>query len=193
VMSLALPSMPPRSMLDINSSDYDPDAYHYQKALHEDTKAYLDQHATQRQQIAAQEEMQRFNALNNATRDGFIQSVPDVADQAKAPAIFKDLMEYAVTLGAPAETFATPTTALEWHVLWKAREYDRLQKAKAKVQSEPKPEPRKPQPAVRPGVTTPRSAIEQKNRGQAMDRLRQEGTVEAGAAALKHLLKGKMS
>lgn len=192
VLSLAVPPEPPVSMLDINSNDYDPDAYHYQKATRDQTIATLNQHKAQLAQIRAQEASGQFDAINNATRDGFIQSVPEVADQAKAPAIFTGLMEYAVSLGLPPETFNTPTTAIEWHVLWKAKEYDRLQSAKARVKDTPKPEPRKPQPAVRPGVTTPRSAIEQKNRQGALDRLAKEGTVQAGAQALKHLLKGQM-
>jgi len=193
VLSLVVPQLPPRSMLDANSADYDPDQYHYRKALFEETNAFLAGHAHQRRAIAAQEEQSRFNALNDATRDAFVASVPDAADQAKAPALFGELIDYAVGLGTPAETFDAPTSALEWHVLWKAREYDRLQAAKARVDKDPKPEPRKAAPAVRPGVATARGAIEQANRGKAMDRLRREGSVEAGAAAFKHLLKGKLS
>ena len=193
VLSLVVPQLPPRSMLDINSSDYDPDAYHYRKAVHEDTIAFLNSHAAQRREIAAQEQSQRFQAINGATRDAFISSVPEVADQAKAPAVFQELMDYAVSLGTPADIFQTPTTALEWHVLWKAREFDRLQSAKARISGAGRPEPRKAQPPVRPGVTTPRSAIEQTRLRGAMDRLRKEGSVEAGAAALKHLMKGKLS
>jgi hypothetical protein len=193
VLSIVQPQMPPRTMLDPNSGDYDPDAYHYQKATYEDTLAFLSHHRNQLGQVRAQEEGARFNAINSATRDAFIKDVPDVTDQAKAPAALQGLMEYAVQMGAPPETFQTPTTALEWHVLWKAREYDRLQAAKAKVTAEPKPEPRKAQPAVRPGVTTPKSAIENQQRGKAMDRLRREGTVDAGAQALKHLLKGQFT
>ena len=193
VLSLVVPQRPPRSMLDVNSSDYDPDAYHYRKAVHEDTVAFLDSHAAQRREIAAQEQSQRFEAINGATRDAFIGAVPEVADQAKAPAVFQELMDYAVALGTPADIFQTPTTALEWHVLWKAREYDRLQSAKARISGSARPEPRKAQPPVRPGVTTPKSAIEQTRFKGAMERLRNEGSVEAGAAALKHLMKGKLS
>ena len=189
-MSLVVPRMPPRSMLNRQSPDYDPDAYHYRKAQYEETVAFLAQHRTQRQQLAAQEEAQRFNALNDATRDALIAAVPDLGDEAKAPALFEQLTDYAVSLGVPAATFDTPTTALEWHVLWKAREYDRLQQAKAKVSAQPKPEPRKPQPAVRPGIATRPEAAERQQRGQAMERLRREGTLEAGTAALKLLLKG---
>ena len=193
VLSLVQPQQPPRSMLDPHSGDYDPNAYHYRKALCEDMQAFLNQHRTQLAEARAQEESARFNALNNATRESFLASVPDAADQAKAPAIIQALIDYAVSIGTPAETFQAPTTALEWHVLWKAREYDRLQEAKARVRSEPRPEPKKARPAVRPSVTTPRSAIEHQQRGQAMDRLRQSGSVQDGAAALKQLLKGNLS
>ena len=190
VLSLVVPQPPPRSMLDPNSDDYDPDAWHYRKAVHEDMIAFLDQHKGQLGRIRAQDQLQSFQAINGATRDAFIASVPDIADQAKAPAIFQDLIDYAISLGSPADIFQAPTTALEWHVLWKAREYDRLQQARARVKETPRPEPKKPQPAVRPGVTTPRAAIEQHKRGAALDRLRKEGSVDAGAAAIKHLMKG---
>ena len=129
-------------MLDRESGDYDPDAYHYRKALHEETVAFLNQHAAQRREIAALALAQRFDAINGATRDAFVQSVPDAADQAKAPALFQELIDYALSLGTPADLFQSPTTALEWHVLWKAREYDRLEAAKARVGQEPRPEPR---------------------------------------------------
>ncbi|WP_114954308.1 hypothetical protein [Sphingosinicella terrae] len=193
VLSLVVPQPPPITMLDVASSDYDPDTYHYRKALHEETVALLNSHAAQRQQIAAQEQARQFEAINGATRDAFIRSVPDVADQAKAPAVFQELIDYALSAGAPADLFASPTTALEWHVLWKAREYDRLQSARARVRETPPPEPRKAQPAVRPGVATPRGAAERQRRQGAIDRLRKEGSVEAGAAALKLLMKGQIS
>ena len=192
VLSLIVPQPPPRSMLDPQSSDYDPDAWHYRKAVHEETVAFLNGHALQRQQLAAQEDAQAFGAINDATRGAFVAAVPDAADQAKAPAVFQQLIDYAVSIGAPETVFASPTTALEWHVLWKAREYDRLQSAKARVREAPKPEPKKAAPAVRPGVTISRSAIEQSRRHQALDRLRKEGSVDAGAAAIKQLMKGRI-
>lgn len=193
VTSLVVPQEPPISMLDPASGDYDPNAYHYRKAVHDRTIAFLDQHRAQRQQLAAQEQMQAFNAINESTRDGFVSLVPDAAAPDKAPALFAGLIDYAVGEGAPAHLFQTPTTALEWKLIWKAREYDRLQAARAKVRSDPKPEPRKPQPALRPGVAVPRAAIEQSKKQRALERLRSEGSIDAGAAALKHLLKGNLS
>jgi hypothetical protein len=193
LLGLVVPQPPPRSMLDRNSDDYDPDAYHYRRALHEDMVALVTRHAAQRQQIAAQEQSERFEAIDGASRDAFLRSVPEAADQAKAPAVFRELIDYAVGLGTPAHVFATPTTALEWHVLWKAREYDRLQEAKARVEATPPPAPKPPQPALRPGVPAARGAVEQQKRASAMERLAREGSVDAGAAALKHLLKGKLA
>lgn len=200
VLSLVDPRWPPHSMLDVNSSDYDPDNYHLLRAQAEQQQALLDSLGHQRQEIAAQAmadaetaDRHRLDAINGASRDAFVRECPEVTDQAKAAPFLQGLMDYAIRMGAPIETFQTPTTALEWHVLWKAREFDRLQEAKGRVGNGPRPEPRKAQPAVRPGVTTPRSAIERQRAGAAMARLKTEGSIEAGAAALKHLLKGNLS
>lgn len=193
VLGLVVPEPPPRSMLDKASADYDPDQYHYRKALHEETVAVLARHRAQLGQARAQEQFQRFRTINNATRDAFVASVPEAADPARATTVFRELIDYAGSLGAPAAAFESPTTALEWHVLWKAREYDRLQHARKRVADTPRPEPRKPQPPVRPGVSATRGAAETRQRGAALERLRREGTLDAGAAALKQLMKGKLS
>lgn len=192
VLSLVKPQPPSLTMLDINSSDYDPDAYHLRKGQYEETVAFLNSHVHQRQTIAAQEEQRRFQTLNEAGKAAFVANVPDATDPAKAPAVFQGLIDYAVSQGAPSEMFAEPTTALEWNFIWKAQQYDKLQEAKAKVKTDPKPEPRKATPAVRPGVTTPRSAAQHQQRKAAFDRLAKSGSIQDGAAALKHLL-GKVS
>lgn len=197
VMSLIQPQWPSSTMLDINSGDYDPDTYHLMRANAELDQTTLQNLSHQRQQLRAQvenEEAQgeaaRFQQINNASRDSFVKLCPDAVDQQKAPAAFQELMSYAIEEGAPADLFASPTTSLEWKMIWKAREYDRLQSAKAKVGETPPPEPRRAQPVVRPGVTTPRSAATAARQRGAMDRLRKSGSVEDGAAALKHLMKG---
>lgn len=196
VMSLIQPSWPSPTMLDKASADYDPDGYHLRRAQCEAQQSRIEDLSRQRQTIAAQAQEEearaavaRFQQINEASRDAFIRLVPDVADQAKAPAIFTGLMDYAIRQGAPADLFQTPTTALEWAVLWKAKEYDRLQSAKARVGKDPVPAPRRAQPAVRPGVTTSRSAIEAARRSRDLSRLASEGSVEAGAAMWKHFLK----
>jgi hypothetical protein len=190
VLNFVVPKPPPRSMLDRTSSDFDPDEYHHRKAAHDEAVAFLETQKSQLAEVRAQEDRQRLQAINATTLPLLRSSVPDIADPAKAPAIIQGLMDYAVSLGTPPEVFLTDTTAVEWHVLWKAREYDRLQAAKGRVRKDPKPEPRKPQPAVRPGVATQRSAVEATRRNKAMDRLAQSGSVEDGAAAIKLLMRG---
>lgn len=186
VLSLVAPQRPPLSMLDAKSDDYDPDAYHLANARYEQSVAFLEEHAAQRQHLAAQEQQARYDAINAASRDRFIKDVPEITDGAKAPAIIRELMDYAIGHGAPADMFDAPTTALEFHLLWKAREYDRLQSAKAKVAQAPRPEPRKAQPAVRPGVTTSRSAVKAAQREKDFERVRKEGSVESLTRIWKH-------
>lgn len=192
------PQEPPLSMLDVNSSDYDPDRYHLAKAQHDQSLAYLNNLAAQRDQLRAQEQQEvqrqewdRLQAINAAAAPAFVRDVPDLTDQAKASAVIQGLMDYAVGLGAPQDIFNTPTSALEWHVLWKAREYDKQQAAQAKVKSGPQPEPRKPSPPVRPGVATPPSARAAARRQQNLDRLSRSGSIADGAAVFKDFLKGK--
>ena len=62
--------------------------------------------------------------------------------------------------------FQSPTTALEWHCLWKAREYDRLQRPRRGWRTRPKPEPRKAAAGGASGRRPRReAAIEQHKRG----------------------------
>jgi hypothetical protein len=189
---------PPLTMLDINSSDYDPDRFHLLKAQYDQTNHILGSLHAQRQNTVAQQQaaqrqmdMERFQQIQEATKPAFIKDVPEITDQAKTTGILQELIDYAVKSGASPEMFDTPTTALEWHMIWKAKQYDRLQEAKAKVAGKPAPEPRKPQPAVRPGVTTPRAAIQQARRQKDFARLKSSGSIEDGAAVFKHFLKGK--
>ncbi len=186
VLSLVAPQRPPLSMLDAKYDDYNPDGYHLANAKYDQTIAFLREQEAQLSQARAQEQQARYDAINNTSRDAFINDVPEITDQAKAPAIIRELMDYAIGHGAPAALFVTPTTALEFHLLWKAREYDRLQSAKARVSQAPRPEPRKAQPAVRPGAATSRSAVKAAQREKDFERVRKEGSVESLTSIWKH-------
>ncbi len=202
VMSLIVPQEPPTSMLVQGSSDYDPDYYHILKAQYDNSLRVYGQLSEQRQSVAAQfvqelqqreaqEEQEWFARLNQAGQDAFVKAVPDILDPAKQRDIVIRLRDYAVRdIGFPPEAFNKPTTLPEWHVLWKAAEYDRLQAAKKQVQAEPAPAPKKPAPPIRPGVTTPRSTVERQQRDKAFARLSKSGSIEDGAAVFKHLMKG---
>lgn len=194
-LAMFRPQEPAVSMLDPNSSDYDPDRYHLAKAYYDQDIANVNRLATQREQLRAQEQQdaqrqdaERIQAINQATIPALVRDVPDLNDANKATAILRELAEYAIRNGAPAELFNGPTTALEWHMIWKAREYDRNQEAKAKVKTDPKPEPKKAGPAVRPGVATPPSARKAARVKADIDRLHRSGSIQDGAAVFKHFL-----
>jgi hypothetical protein len=193
LMSVVQPQKPPASLLDPNSSDYNPDAYHLASRRYEEQVGLLQGVAQQRAQIAQQEQSEQENArqariaeLNEKAMPDLVSLIPDFGDNAKAEPAFMELAKYALGQGVPEETELSAFTAVELKLLAKARKYDEMMAAKAKVT------PKAPKPAapvVKPGVTTPRAAVEQMKRKQAFDRLDRDGSIEAGAAVWKSFLK----
>lgn len=114
-----------------------------------------------------------------------LADVPELKDAAKAEPTARALVDYAVKNGIPAELFAEGNqqniTSAQLHMIWKAQQYDTLKASGAK----PKPKPAGP--AVRPGVSSPRSAVKATRQKSAMDRLSREGSIEAGAAVFRQL------
>lgn len=119
----------------------------------------------------------------------FIELVPDLADPAKAAPIFDSVFRYAQENGVEADLFSPDNVKSiplgHIQVFWKAMQYDKLRTTEAK----PKPKPAAG-PAVKPGVSSPRSATKAAQFQQANDRLAREGSIEAGAAVFKQLFKG---
>jgi hypothetical protein len=196
VMSLVAPQKPSPTMLNPQSGDYNPDAYHLAMAQYEQTSETLRAVQQHRQQAIAQQEAeaqsereQRIAALNEKAMPELTKAVPAFAEGGQAAEqAFMDIARYALEQGVPAETSLSDFTAVELLLLHKAREFDKMMAAKGKVQ----PKAAKPAaPPVRPGVTTPKGAIEQSKRKQAHDRLAREGSIEAGAAIFKDYFKGK--
>lgn len=191
------PEWPSPSMLDVNSDDYDPDAYHLQRATAESNQQQVQQLLAQRQQIAAQEQAESSQqeqlaatAINQATLPTFEAAYPEIKDRAKAEPFLAGLMQFAMDAGAPPEFFHGPITALEWHLIADAKQWRDSQSALKKVRTEPKPEPRKPQPALRPGVATSKGTVQNVQMQKARERLSRTGSVEDGAAIWKLALKG---
>jgi chemotaxis protein histidine kinase CheA len=194
-ISLIAPEEPSVSMLNAQSSDYNPDYYHILKAEADQQRQLLISLASQRQELAAQEQAEthaqmqaRLQQINQATAPALLKDIPEITDPNRAGQVERELRDYALSVGAPEDEFERPLSALEWHLLWKAKEYDRLQSAKGRVKTTPPP-PKKPQPPVRPGVTTPRSTIERQTRQKDFNRLKESGSVSDGAAVFKHFLK----
>jgi hypothetical protein len=201
VLSTLRPQAPSRSMLDQRSADYNPDAYHYLKAEYDDSVAWLGQLQQQRQEIAAQQQQEATQAeaqyiaqVEEKFRPALLKDVPDLADPTKQGPMLNKLIQYAVSQGIGEHVFTDPEiaqriTSPELHMAYKAMKYDEMMSAKAKVQ------PKAPKPAappVRPGVATPRSAIQATERKKAFERLDREGSVEAAAAIFKLQSQGKL-
>jgi hypothetical protein len=180
-------------MLDPNSSDYNPDAYHLHNRKAEEQEALLRSVAQQRQEIAQQEEaeaervrQQRITEINDKALPNLVKVVPDFSDPAKANSAFEGLARYALAQGVPEETPLEAFTAVELTLLAKAQKYDEMMAAKAKVTPKaPKPSA----PVVKPGVATPRAAVERQGLKQAFDRLDRSGSIQDAADVFKRILK----
>lgn len=201
VAQLIIPERPPSSMLNPQSGDYNPDAYHLLNAQFSEGMEAIQLLGQQRQDLVAQHtteaqriEQDAIEEIERVARPALMSDVPDLADARKRPAILGELVDYAVRNHIPPETFAPDNawrvSSAELRILWKASQYDKQKAAQARIRSEPRPAPRA-QPAVRPGVATPRAAHEQARFKGSMERLSREGSVEAGAAVFKHFMKGR--
>ncbi len=188
---------PSPSMLNPQSPDYNPDAYHLQKAYHDQEAAYfeglqqqLSEAKAQQAQEASEAERQYVAQVEEKFRPALLKDVPELSDPAKQPTVLNELIQYAGNSGIGEHVFTDPEiagriTSPELHMAWKAMKYDQMMSAKAKVT----PKAAKPAaPPVRPGVATPRSAIQAAKMKSATDRLGRTGSVEDGAAIWKQFL-----
>lgn len=119
----------------------------------------------------------------------FVADMPDLQDAAKAEPALRGLVDYAIKNGIPPELFAEDNqqniTSAQLHLIWKAQQFDNLRANKATSA----PKPRQAGPVVKPGVSSPRSATKAARRQRDFDRLSREGSIDAGAAVFKHLLR----
>lgn len=117
-----------------------------------------------------------------------LADVPELKEAEKAGPLLHNLIKYAIDSGIPEDVFAESAqeeiTSAQLHLLWKAQQFDKLRANK----TAPKPKPAGP--AVKPGVSSPRSAQKASRVKRDFDRLDREGSIEAGAAVFKHFLKG---
>jgi len=149
------------------------------------------------QQSAAQKEVEE--ASNSAFSEWkqehetqfapkLLADVPELQDPARGQPVLDAMITYATENGIPAEVFSPESqeeiTSAQLHILWKAQQYDRIRQGKTP------PKPRSAGPAVKPGVSSPRSAQKATQRKRVFDRNAREGSIESGAAVFKQFLKG---
>jgi len=197
VLTLVQPQQPPLSMLTPGSADYNPDHYHLLKAQAEQTGQYIEQVKQQRAQAAAQlardaeaQASQEIAQIEEKARPALLKDVPELSDPQKQPQVLREIVDYAVQKGIPAEVFTDPeqakwVTSAQLHMAWEALQYRKMMAAKEKVA----PKAAKPSaPVVRPGVTTSKSAVQATQRKQAMDRLTRSGSIDDAAAVFRNFM-----
>jgi hypothetical protein len=194
VLGLIQPQRPPISMLNPQSGDYNPDAYHLAQAEYERGNEIIAHVKQQREEALAQlqreaeaSERQALEEIEARTRPLLLKDVPDLADAQKQGPAIQSLVQYAIAQGIPEYVFTDPeiakgVTSAQLHLTWKAQQYDKMKAAQGKVA----PKAAKPSaPPVRPGVATSQSAVEAASRKKVLERLSRDGSIEAGAAAFK--------
>lgn len=201
VLSLIQPQRPNPNEF-YTDQGFDQASFSQAQYIFEQQNQIVTELSQQRQEIVAQQvkeaadqEQQALAEIERVTRPAFLADVPDVANPQAAPQALNEIVTYAVKSGIPQEAFTDPEsrntiTSAQLHICWKAMQYDKQREAQAKVNTAPKPEARKPQPVIRPGVAAPRVARDKAQLSGAFERLAKSGSVEDGAAIFKQLLKG---
>lgn len=180
----------------LGTEGYDRDSYdlaHYQWRQAQATLGTL---AQQRQAIAAQQAQEDEQARRTAHAEieqvawpKFVDEVPDLAVPGKGQKIVSELVQYAKEAGIPADVFdgaAGKVTSTEMHLIWKAREYDRIKAAKTRVAAG-NPPPKPAGPVVKPGGVIPRQTIQANRLGKAQERLAKSGSIDDAAAVFRNL------
>ncbi len=197
VLSLVTPTKPDPRAYGAGTGNYNREDYDLALLQYEQQSGLIAQLQQQRQAIVAQqqEEAERayqaeIQAIEEVARPRFVADVPELTDPAKAGQVLSDIVNYAKQAGVPESVFEADNlnaiTSAELHLAWKAMQYDRIKSAQGKVKETPAPKPA--QPAVKPGVTIPRSATKATAARKATERLAKEGSIEAGAAVWKNFL-----
>jgi len=188
IADLSLPEPDPR-VFGAGTGAYNREAYDLAVIQWKEGSKQLDGLRQQREAIRAQqeqEELQSWNAKKEAIEAEFkprlLSILPELTDPAKGGQVLQELVDWGIGQGLPPETFAPENhafiTSAELRIL-------ALAKKAAEAEGTAKKVPPKKQPAIRPGVATPRSAQKTVQRNKAMQRLQSENTIDAAVAAMR--------
>ena len=185
---LSLPKPDPRQY-GAGTGAYNREAYDLAVIEWEETTSKLGSLKQQREAIRAQqqqEELESWNVRKEAIEAEFkprlLSILPELTDPARGGAVLQELVDFGVSQGLTPETFNP-----ENHAFITSAELRILALAKKAVDAEGTAQkvPPKKQPAIRPGVATPRSAQKTVVRQKAMQRLQSENTIDAAVAAMR--------
>jgi hypothetical protein len=190
VADLSLPKPDPRQY-GLGTGNYNREAYDIALVQWEEGNQQLQTLRQQREAIRAQQEqdeLQGWNAKKEAieavAKPQLLALLPELADPVKGGPVLQGLIDWGIAQGLPPETFAPENhafiTSAELRIL-------ALAKKAADAEGTAKTVPPKKQPAVRPGVSTPRSAQKTVMKQKAMQRLQNDNSIEAAVAAMRAL------
>lgn len=175
------------------TQQYNEAGYHAALAEYQQNERALAQLTEQRESLKKQSQEDEAKAFSEWKQEieaeyqpKLLADVPELTEPAKAEPLLRELVNYGIEQGLPADVFSEDQqqyiTSPQLHLLWKAQQFDKLKGQQAK----PKPKPAGP--AVKPGVSSPRSAQKAARKNKDWARLENEGSIEAGAAVFKHFL-----
>lgn len=188
VAELSLPEPDPRQF-GLGTQHYNRDAYDMAVLEWKQGTQRLQALRQQREDIRAQQERETMDQWNARKAEiealhapRLLSLMPELSDAAQAEPALRALVTYGIESGLDESLFNEKNqpfiTSAELTLLAKARKYDELSKGTAK------PEPKR-QPAIKPGVATPRSAQKSIQKNKAMARLQTENSIEAAVAAMR--------
>jgi hypothetical protein len=177
----SLPPKPNMELLNPQSSSYNPEQYHIEKAQHEQGLEYQ-QGLRQEQARVAQEQQavqnQRFTEYVQEQDRILTEQMPEWS----VPETKKNIVDYASKQGYQPEQLKQ-ASALDIQLLNKAMKYDKLMAEKPAVQQKVKTVPK----VTKPGsVTSKNSKFEAKQ--AKFNKLRNSGRVEDAASVLRDLI-----
>lgn len=189
IMSAINPVKPDPRAFGYGTQHYNREEYEIATAEYENQSQTLEALKGERAALVqqqAEEEAKAFQEWKQQHEAQYapklLSDVPELKDPAKGGPVLNEIISYAIANGIPAENFdeeaQDQVTSAQLHLVWKAKEYDRLK-------ASGKPVARQASPAVKPGVTSPRSAAKAAAYRKAAENLAKSGSIEAGAAIFK--------
>lgn len=185
VLNLIRPAAPDPARYVDEQGNFNGNQYAWDKAQFDKASETVSALEQQRHAIAVQRAQEaEMSVAREWEADGQrLGKYPDFQAD-KASATFTAIQTYIGNAGMDPGVLALALPA-EVEMVWKAMQYDRQQEAKARVAPVAKPAA----PNVRAGVSTPKAAVVNSQRQQAMKRLEKTGSVEDGAAFFRNAFK----
>ena len=187
IADLSLPKPDPRAF-GAGTGAYNREAFDLAVIEWEETNGKIQSLRQQREAIRAQQEREeqeswntRKEAIEAEFRPRLLSMLPELTGP-QGGTILQGIIDWGIEQGLPPETFDPSNhayiTSAELRILALAKKAADAEGTSQKV-------PPKKQPAIRPGVATPRAAQKTMQKNKAMQRLQSENSIDAAVAAMR--------